>query len=289
LDTAASVNGTATAGLRVAVGTTLTLGGLTGNKNLADVFATGSGASAGRYSSITALSLNPGSGVTRTYSGAIANGANNMTLTKTGLGTQILGGANIYTGPTSVQQGVLLVDGSTAAGSAVSVSLNAVLGGTGTVNGAVTVDGGIAPGSTGIGTLTVSNAVTWNGGQNWLFQLDSLSSGTSKATPGTSDLLSLTGAFTKGTGSTFTFDFANSGTDGWYKLANYASTNFTTGTFTSGTQFAGTNLPTGKTATFVVDSTALYVQIVPEPGTLVLAGIGLGMATLSFMNRRRRV
>lgn len=291
LDTTNSVTGTPTAGFqyRPASGTTLTLGGLTGNKNLDSVFATGSGSFSGGYTTITALTLNPGTGVTHTYSAAITNGGNNMTLTKTGLGTQILGGANTYTGATSVQQGVLLVDGSTAAGSAVSVSLNAVLGGTGTVNGTVTVNGGIAPGSTGIGTLTVNNAVTWNGGQNWLFQLDSLSSGTSKATPGTSDLLSLTGAFTKGTGSTFTFDFANSGTDGWYKLANYASTNFTTGTFTSGTQFAGTNLPTGKTATFVVESTALYVQIVPEPGTLVLAGIGLGMATLSFMNRRRRV
>ena len=115
VDTTASVTGTSTAGLRTTV-TTLTLGGLTGNKNLADLFSTGSTTSAGQYSTVTGLTLNPGSGVTHTYSAAIADGAAGMTLTKTGLGTQILGGTNTYTGATSVQQGVLLVDGSTAAG-----------------------------------------------------------------------------------------------------------------------------------------------------------------------------
>jgi hypothetical protein len=179
-----------------------------------------------------------------------------------------------------------LVNGGWMTAGSVLINSGTLLG-TGTINAPVTIGGILAPGVSGsTGTLTVSNAVTWNGGQNWLFDLGV--SGTSKATPGTSDLLSLTGTFTKGTGSTFTFDFANSGTDGWYKLANYASTNFTTGTFTSGSgQFAGTNLPTGKTANFVVDSTALYVQIVPEPSTLALAGLGIGLAGFVAYRRRR--
>ena len=33
----------------------------------------------GGYGSVTALTLNPGSGISNTYSGAIANGAANMT------------------------------------------------------------------------------------------------------------------------------------------------------------------------------------------------------------------
>lgn len=80
-------------GLKVAV-TTVTLGGLTGNKNLASVFTT----STGGYSGVIALTLNPGVGVTHSYAGDIADGASGMTLTKTGDGTQIFSGTNTYTG-----------------------------------------------------------------------------------------------------------------------------------------------------------------------------------------------
>ena len=102
-DTAASVSGDATNGLRATV-TTLTLGGLTGNKNFADVFTTTSGG----YNNVTALTLNPGTGVTNSYSGVIANGATGMTLIKTGVGTQVLSGTNTYTGATTVSAGTLI-------------------------------------------------------------------------------------------------------------------------------------------------------------------------------------
>jgi hypothetical protein len=67
---------------------------------------------------------------------------------------------------------------------------------------------------------------------------------------------------------------------------DYTSTNFTPGTNTS---FAATNVPAGKSANFVVDagSTALYVQIVPEPSALALAGLGIGLAGLIASRRRR--
>lgn len=102
-DTAASVSGDATNGLRATV-TTLTLGGLTGNKNFADIFTT----TAGGYDSVTALTLNLGTGVTHSYSGVIANGATGMTLTKTGAGTQVLSGTDTYTGVTTVSAGTLI-------------------------------------------------------------------------------------------------------------------------------------------------------------------------------------
>ncbi len=262
VDTTASVAGTATAGLRTTV-TTLTLGGLTGNKNLADLFSTGSTTSAGQYSTVTGLTLNPGSGVTHTYSAAIADGAAGMTLTKTGLGTQILGGTNTYTGATSVQQGVLLVDGSTAAGGAVSVSSNAVFGGDGTVNG----------------NLTLSNGA--------LFAFD----------PG--DTLDLVGSFAldssfgvaslRNTSGT-SIDWSTIG-QGTYTLMN---TNFV---FNSGniSNFGQANQATGlgggKSAYFQQGSptSSLELVVVPEPGMLALSGIGLGMATLAFMKCRRRV
>jgi autotransporter-associated beta strand protein len=221
--------------------------------------------------------------------GTVASGAIGQ-LVKVGDGVLSLSRAagNGYTGGTIVRGGTLLVNNTSNSGvgsGAVTVDAGGFLGGTGRVSGAVTADGGIAPGSTGIGTLTTGSGVTWNAGNSWLFQLGASAPSLAAATAGTdSDLLAVSTAFTKGTAGSFTFDFGNSGADGWYKLVDYASTTFASG------DFQATNVPSGKTANFVVDpdSTALYVQIVPEPGMLALAGLGMGMATLSFMKCRRR-
>ena len=75
------------------------IGGLNGSVDLATKFTTG-------YPSVTTLTLNPGAGITASYSGAIANGA--MNLTKTGAGTQILSGNNTYGGTTTVSAGTLV-------------------------------------------------------------------------------------------------------------------------------------------------------------------------------------
>ena len=177
-----------------------------------------------------------------------------------------------------------LINGGTMTAGSVLINSGTLLG-TGTISAPVTIGGILAPGNAGIGTLSVTNSVTWNAGNSWLFQLGASAPSLAAATAGTdSDLLAVSTAFTKGTAGSFTFDFGNSGADGWYKLVDYASTTFASG------DFQATNVPSGKTANFVVDpdSTALYVQIVPEPGMLALAGLGMGMATLSFMKCRRR-
>ena len=80
--------------------TTPTFGGLIGSKDIASVITTG-------YNSVTALTLNPQSGKSYTYSGNIGNGAANMTLTKSGSGTQVLSGSNSYSGATTVSAGLL--------------------------------------------------------------------------------------------------------------------------------------------------------------------------------------
>jgi len=180
-----------------------------------------------------------------------------------------------------------LVNGGSMTAGSVLINSGTLLG-TGTITAPTTIGGILSPGSGGIGTLSVTNSVTWNAGNAWLFELGTAADTLIQAETGsTADLLLLTGAFVQGTGSTFTFDFANSGTDGWYKLVDYASTTFATGANTS---FAATNLPAGKSANFVVDSTttALYVQVVPEPSTLALAGLGIGLAGYVVSRRRRR-
>jgi len=82
-----------------------TFGGLSGESgNLNTIIS--------NYGSVTNLTLNPAAGSVLTYGGVIADGATGMSLTKTGAGTQILSGANTYTGTTTVSGGTLVVSNS---------------------------------------------------------------------------------------------------------------------------------------------------------------------------------
>lgn len=84
--------------------TTPTFGGLSGaSGDLATILSSG-------YSGVTALTLNPGTGSTVTYGGAIADGVAGMPLTKSGAGTQILTGTNTHTGATTISAGTLSVE-----------------------------------------------------------------------------------------------------------------------------------------------------------------------------------
>jgi autotransporter-associated beta strand protein len=77
-------------------------------------------------------------------------------LTKVGAGSLTLTAANTNTGPTTVNGGVLLVNGSLSASSAVAVATTGTLGGSGSVTGAITAGGTLAPGSAAAtGTLTL--------------------------------------------------------------------------------------------------------------------------------------
>lgn len=158
--------------------------------------------------------------------------------------------------------------------------------GTGTVSAPATIGGILAPGDAGIGTLTAGGNVTWNAGNAWAFELGTPAASLAAAATGSStqDLLAVTGNFTKGSGSGFTFDFQQSGATGWYKVADWSGST----TFVAG-DFAATNLPSGNTATFTVDNatSALYVEVVPEPGALTLAAGGVIAATLMARRRAR--
>ena len=128
--------------------TTPTFGGLTGAVDL----GTG-GALATGYSGVTALTLNPQSGVTFTYGGVIANGSGDMTLTKTGAGTQALEGLNTYTGATTLKDGTLDLSG----------------GGTILTTSGITLSGGglkltNTAAETGSGRVADGTGITSNGG-----------------------------------------------------------------------------------------------------------------------------
>ncbi len=133
--------------------TTPTFAGLSGTTDLATEVSSG-------YDGLASLTLNVGSGVTQTYSGAIAEGAAGMTLTKTGEGTQILSGANTYTGLTTVSAGTLQLGVGPGLDGNISNSASLVLlqGGstTGVVNGVISGTGLLAV--AGSGTVRFASA-----------------------------------------------------------------------------------------------------------------------------------
>jgi autotransporter-associated beta strand protein len=83
-------------------------------------------------------------------------------LIKIGAGTLVLSAVNTYTGPTTISNGTLLVNGQI--GTNITVA-GGTLGGSGTVLGPVTVlsGGTLAPGTSAIGTLTINTNLTLNG------------------------------------------------------------------------------------------------------------------------------
>lgn len=100
--------------------------------------------------------------VTASYGGLIENGSGGLALVKVGTGTQTLGGANTYTGGTTISNGTLRVTGSITGSTA--VRSGGTLDGTGTINGVVTVDaGGTLAAGTSIGTLTLGSSPVLNG------------------------------------------------------------------------------------------------------------------------------
>ena len=252
LDTTNSIAGTASAGLKTTV-TTLTLGGLTGNKNFAatgGVFKT----TAGGYSSVTALTFNPGTGVTNSFAGIIADGAAGMTLTKTGLGTQILTNGKTYSGATFVNAGTLALGTGGALATTSSVSLSA--GATFDVTALTAASATYAWNTTSLSASGTATPATLAGTAGGIIDLGSKP--ITLTYNGSNPALTVTGATLSLNNNPFTVNGAAVLANGDYNIVT-ASATITDGSTTYPTP-TGTAL-TGKTASITVSGTNVVLHV----------------------------
>jgi fibronectin-binding autotransporter adhesin len=221
---------------------------------------------------VTTLALGNGTG-----GGTIGTSTGTPTLT-TSSGVSVSGtGNNINTGVTvvgAITQATgsgLTVDGT--AGTDTVGGTATTLNGTGTL-GALTLNTGgtITPGtgSPSTGTMNASS-LTFNNGGTLAFNLSASSS--------TSALLSLTGAFTKGTAGTFDISLTGGEAGQDYDLVNFGSTTFANTDFTEVGSVSGSFQIVGNDLDF-------DVAAVPEPSTWALM-LG-GVALLVVYHRRQR-
>jgi autotransporter-associated beta strand protein len=207
------------------------------------VFSTASS----NYNLVTALTLNPGTGKSHSYAGAIEDGAVGMTLTKTGDGIQTLGGTSTYTGDTLVSAGTLFVNGSlSSATNDVTVATTGAIGGDGSIAGNLAFASGADFVFSVSNTLDVTGAVTFGGF-------------------GIADLAGLDSSVALGT-----YTLINGGTVDFTNVINVGAGN-------------AVSLGGGKLAYLQEGSLQVVVAAIPEPRAALLGGLGL----LGLLRRRR--
>ena len=228
----------------------------------------------------TILVNNGSAAVDAIITGALQGGGTNY-LTKTGAGTLVLAASNTYAGKTQVTAGTLLVNGSLAATSAVTVGTGATLGGNGVINGAVTVQAGgaLAPGNSPglltVGSLTLeadsltSFEINGTGRGTTFDAVDILTGGALQF--GGNFSMAFGGALSNGTLDLFSFDTVSTG-----NFTSVTSTGTYAGTWSkSGDDWSLTS--GGKTLTF--SELTGDLGVIPEPAawTLLVLAAALGL------------
>ncbi|MDO6514573.1 autotransporter domain-containing protein [Neptuniibacter sp. 2_MG-2023] len=123
-----------------------------------------------------------------TYAGVMSGTGS---FTQAGTGNTNLTGVNTYTGTTTINDGILSVNGSIA-NSSTTVNTGATLGGSGTV-GNVTINSGgtFAPGNS-IGTINVTGDVVFSAGSNYNVEVDAAGNSDKIIATGTATLTGAT-------------------------------------------------------------------------------------------------
>lgn len=200
--------------------------------------------------------------------------SSNYGITKYGNGTLVLSGNNTYTGPTNINLGTIIVNGSLGSGNVILNGSNTTLGGSGTIGGNVTAYYGstISPGNT-VGTLTLSRNLTLNSGALFKFDL---------ATPGSSDQISMPSSTLYLNNQQFS-DFT------FTPQANFAPGTFVlidAGLIQNGLGDNLTGTINGFPASISAVGNDLLLIVVPEPSTLVMLSFA-AIALLGISWRRR--
>lgn len=304
----------ASSAFSIASGAELQLNGFSNTvASLSDDGSAGGGTVSNGAATNATLTLGATSG-TATFSGSIEDGSGggSLKLAKTGGGTQVLSGANSYTGGTSVSGGTLKISGGGTLGATTnSLAVNGGtldLGGTTqTQDGGVSLTGGsiengtlsssgifdlqagaISAALTGTGNLEKSTTGTVTlGGQNSYSGTTTITGGTLAA--GIAGAFSASSAFSVDSGATLDlggFDQETGSLTGQGTLTNGGTTNaiLTTGGDNSSTDFEGliedgahatTGLTKTGTGTFTLKSSQSYSGATRiEGGTLALSHAG---------------
>jgi autotransporter-associated beta strand protein len=179
------------------------------------------------------------------FDGAISGPGN---VIQAGTGTTILTANSSYTGTTTVNGGILQVDGSIASSSLTTVNANSALTGSGTVGNTLIASGAMfAPGSGTPGTfMTVSGSLAFQSGALYLVELN----------PATASFASVTGTATLG-GATVNAIYAN----GSYISKTYTiltASGGVSGTFGS---VVNTNLPANFSASLSYDANDVFLNL----------------------------